>query len=248
MARINPYSGLPAIDFLRTTLERILADGRITTEERKALQKAVERVLPTELREKAKGRRVAAALLGKAREQEDKAAVRARATEERERNRPVHSANFMVAGVVYEGRSELVDKYLRSGQNVFLARDPRNVYDSNAIEIRVREGFQIGYVPRDDAKEMAPLLDAGCMQTAYCTKILNGRRAPIPVIQADLYRADATISDAVKSSELPARSGVPASTPPDGNGHKHWGLDLGTRIFAAALLLVFLVFLIFVLK
>ncbi|MSV29443.1 MAG: hypothetical protein EXQ52_11990 [Bryobacterales bacterium] len=116
----NRDSGLPAIDFLRTTLEQILADGRITTEERKALQKAVERALPTELREKAKGRRVAAELLGKARaqeDQEDKAAARARATEERERNRPVHSVNFLVADVVYEGRSESVDKYLRSGQN-----------------------------------------------------------------------------------------------------------------------------------
>jgi len=154
----NRDSDLRAIDFLRTTLEQVLADGRITAEERKALHKAVERVLPMELREKAKGRRVATELLEKAKEREEKAAARARATEERERNRPVHSANFMVAGVVYEGRSETVDKYLRSGQNVFLRRDPGNQYDSNAIEIRLREGYQIGYVPREDAREMAPLL------------------------------------------------------------------------------------------
>jgi uncharacterized tellurite resistance protein B-like protein len=200
----NRDSELPSIDFLRTTLDQILADGRVTAEERKALHRAVERVLPAELREKAKGRRVATELLDKAREREEKAAARSRATEEREKNYPDQSANFMIAGVLYEGRAKIVDKYLRSGQTVFLARDPGNQYDSNAIEIRLREGFQIGYVPREDAREIAPLLDQGYRQAAYCTKILKGQRAPIPVVQADIYRADTTMGGAISNSEVPA--------------------------------------------
>ena len=58
---------------------------------------------------------------------------------------------------------------------------------------------------------MAPLLDAGYKQMAYCTKILNGWRTPIPVVEAALYRADAMIAGAVSSSEVPARSTLPNS-------------------------------------
>lgn len=207
----NRDSDLPAIDFLRTTLEQILLDGRVTAEERRALHIAVERVLPSELREKARGRRVASQLLNKAREREEKAALRAQEAEEREKNRSMYSANFMAAGVAYERRSEVVDRHLRSGQTVFLARDPGNPHDENAIEIRVQGGFQIGFVPREYAREMAPLLDAGHKQAAYCTKILKGRRVLIPVIEVDLYRADAIIAGAVSNSDVPARSSLPKS-------------------------------------
>lgn len=205
----NRDSDLPAIDFLRTTLDQILADGKITDQERNALQIAVERVLPAELREKAKGRRVANELLERARAREEQAVSRAREAEEREKRRSVYSANFMVAGVVYEGRADVVDRYLRTGQTVFLARDPSNPHDENAVEIRVGGGYQIGFVPREYAREMAPLLDAGHKQAAHCTKILSGRRAPIPVVQADLYRADAPIAGAIGNSEVPTRSTSP---------------------------------------
>lgn len=208
----NRDAELPAIDFLRTMLDQILADGKVTIEERKALHKAVERVLPPELRERAKGQRVAGELMEKTREREEKAAKRARETEERERTRPIHSANFMVAGVVYEGRARVVDSHLKAGQTVFLARDPGNQYDPNAIEIRLPQGFVIGYVPREDAREMSPLLDGGCMQTAYCTKILAGRRSPIPVVQAGLYNPGANVSGAIASSEVPARKAISASS------------------------------------
>ena len=150
----NRDAELPAIDFLRTMLDQILADGKITPEERKALHKAVERVLPAELREKARGRRVAGELLEKTREREEKAAKRACETEEREKRRPIYSANFMVAGVAYECRAQVVDSHLKSGQTVFLARDPGNQYDPNAIEIRLRQGYVVGYVPREDAMEI----------------------------------------------------------------------------------------------
>jgi HIRAN domain len=202
----NRDSDLPAIDFLRTTLDHILADGKITAEERKALHIAVERVLPSELRQKAKGRRVANDLVERARVREEKAASRARAAEEREKRRCVYSANFLVAGVVYERRAKIVDRHLRAGQTVFLARDPSNPHDQNAVEIRIAGGQQIGFVPREYARWIAPLMDSNHKQAAYCTKILNGRKAPIPVVQANLYRADAPVVDAISTSGVPVRS------------------------------------------
>jgi hypothetical protein len=202
----NRDAGLPAIDFLRTTLERTAIDGTISAEERKSLYKAVERVLPPELRDKAKSRRLAAKLQEKADEREKKAALRARASEERERNRRVYSANFMVAGTSYEGRSELIETDLRPGQALYLVRDPHNKHDKNAVEICLANGRGIGYVPREDAREMAPFLDKGFTHAANCTKILTGGTRPIPVVQVDLYRADATIPNAMVTSNALKRA------------------------------------------
>lgn len=226
----NRDSCLPAIDFLRTTIEQILADGKVTVEERKALHRAVERVMPPELRERAKGRREAAELVEKAREREERTARRAQELEERDRNRAAHSANFMVAGVAYEGRAKVVDRHLEPGDTVFLARDPGNAYDSNAIEARLRQGYQIGYVPREDAREMAPLLDRGYKQTAYCTKILDGRRAPIPVVQVHLYRPDADVPAAIGQTEVPPRAS-PGSSP-----DAAWGCLIGLVLVIVILL------------
>ncbi|MCC7174091.1 MAG: hypothetical protein IT159_02760 [Bryobacterales bacterium] len=205
----NCDADLPAIEMLRTMLGQILADGKVTPEERKALHKAVERVLPPELREKARGQRVASELLEKAHAREEKAAKRAQDLEKRERNRPIYSANFMVAGVTYEGRARIVDSYLKPGEAVFLARDPGNQFDPNAIEIRLPQGYVIGYVPREYASEMAPLLDGGCKQLAYCTKILAGQRAPIPVVQSGLYQLGSSVPGKTDDSGVPPRQGAP---------------------------------------
>jgi hypothetical protein len=41
-----------------------------------------------------------------------------------------------------------------------LIRDPNNPYDPNAIRVELA-GCLLGYVPRADAKDLAPLMDAG---------------------------------------------------------------------------------------
>ena len=207
----NRASDLASIEFLRATLDQILADGVVTPEERKAIHKAVERVLPREVRARSRGVREASALLEKTRLREEKAAVR----EERARNRSVGSFNFMVAGVTYQGRADLIDKYLIPEQAVFLLREPTNSYDRNAVEIRTVHNVQIGYVPREYAAEMAGMLDAGFRQIAYCTKILEGKRAPIPIVQLALYRPEATVAGAIAPSEIPKRlsPGEPLPTP-----------------------------------
>ena len=65
---------------------------------------------------------------------------------------------------------------LRQGTNLFLARDPKDRYDPNAIMvIHAAPGrkSKIGYLPLDLAKELAPLMDAGVNIIA--------RKAPNPL-------------------------------------------------------------------
>jgi hypothetical protein len=41
-----------------------------------------------------------------------------------------------------------------------LVREPENAYDQNAIRVEVA-GFFLGYIPKDVAKNLAPLMDEG---------------------------------------------------------------------------------------
>ena len=184
---------------------------------RKKQQKAVERVLPAELRRQAKERRQAIENLEKARSRAEKTAQTDKERGLRELNRPVSSANFMVAGVTYEGRDAVVDRFASVGGHVFLVREPANPYDRNAIEVRLQNGMQIGYVPREDAAYLAPGFDQGDKHEARITKILNGRRAPIPVVQAHLYRSEATVQGPVTQSQIAPRA-VPVVPAPAGCG------------------------------
>jgi hypothetical protein len=186
-------SSIPGIEFLRTTVREILADGKVSTEERTALYKAVERVLPLEARRGARERRTALDVLGKARARSHREAERQRAREERERNRPVIGANFMVAGVLYANRGNVVEQFAAEGQRVFLVREPHNPHDSNAILVRLDRGYDIGYVPRHEAAALAKFLDLGFPHSAAISKILQGRRAPIPVVDADIFAKDAEV-------------------------------------------------------
>ena len=189
----NRETNLPGIEFLRTTVTEILADGIVTRDEQVAVYKAVERVLPIEARRGAKERRSAMELIEKEAARAEKESAKQRAQDERLRNRPLASANFMVAGVVYEGRGRIVERRASAGDDVDLARDPGNAYDGNAIQVRLKTGEHIGFVPREDAARFAPIMDSGCKYEAYITKILDGRRAPIPVVQAYVYKIDADL-------------------------------------------------------
>lgn len=208
----NSRSDLPAIGFLTATLEHILEDGKVTLEERAELYTAIEKVLPVEARRVATDNRkaVQAAMkeLAKEKRQEQRAAAkeeREAAKAERARDRAVYAVNFMVAGVHYEGRHEVIRKHVQEGDRVFLARDPKNKFSRNAIEVRTERGFCYGYVPEDFAPEVAPLLDQGLPHVAYVRKLLCGGRVPIPVVQAYLHNADAEVENLTFTSQVPAK-------------------------------------------
>ena len=54
-----------------------------------------------------------------------------------------------------------------NGDRLQLVRDPENPHDGNAIQIHWRNTHMLGHVPRDLARDVAPLLDAGAPGRAY---------------------------------------------------------------------------------
>jgi hypothetical protein len=59
------------------------------------------------------------------------------------------------------------------GEPVALLREPQNPYDPNAIAVTV-DGDTVGYIARDDAAVLAPLLDAGRSHNAIVHSIRGG--------------------------------------------------------------------------
>lgn len=210
----NRSSDLPAISFLVETVQKVVEDGRITREERHSVYKALEVVLPPDLRKGAVTRRRTVENEEKSHEHALHEEEKQRAREARERNRPLGSWNFMVAGVRYESRAEIISRHVRADDVAYLKRDSANRYSRNAVEVRAKNGMGVGYVPEDDAAEIGPLVDEGCRYEAVFTKVLTGGRAPIPVVQAYLYRADSTIEGSVSQSETPVTAISSFSSPP----------------------------------
>lgn len=63
----------------------------------------------------------------------------------------------------YDTVDELIGRILpKRGDRLQLVRQPDNPHDGNAVEIRWRNGrLLLGHLPRDPARQIAPLLDAG---------------------------------------------------------------------------------------
>ncbi len=198
---------LPAISHLIPVVERIVADGRVTPEERRELFVTVVTVLPADVRDIAKSARRTVEQKEKDRLRVQRELERERQREERERNFPIEHWDFMVAGSRYEGRPAVIDRYARAAAPAYLVRDPNNRYSKNAVEVRTTSGHQIGFVPEEDAADIAPLLDDGHPYLAQIKKILTGGRYPIPVIIAEVYRKDATVP-----SLVPPTAYVPRAT------------------------------------
>lgn len=239
----NRDTDLPAIAFLHETLERILADRRITREERQELYQAIELVLPPDARREAIDARREAESEREYRDRMKKDSERAaereaavktapkkkaarvlsrpksRPTPQRDgsdkqhtngsgansKTAPLASSKFMVAGVHHEGRDALIEQFAVEGDQVFLARDPASPLSPNAIEVRLENGYTIGFVPEEDAQVIAPMLDEGCPHIATIKAIMEGGRVPVPVVVAKIYDPEADIDDLVFQDEVPTR-------------------------------------------
>ncbi len=189
-------SSLPAIKHLIGVVEEVLADGRITEQELEYLQKAIETVLPREHREVAVLRR-----------RERVADEKKQKAEAIQKSRPIADFDFMVAGVFFEGRQQIIPGNVTAGDTVYLSREPQNQYSRNATAIRIQKGHKIGYVPETEAVTLAPILDQGARQSAAVKKILNGRRGLIPVVWGELYPADSPLADATTQADILERIG-----------------------------------------
>lgn len=237
----NRGGGLPAIEFLSATVERILADGRVTPDEHRELYQAIEAVFPPDLRKAVRGTRVAVEQAEREREWQAKRDSKLAAVAQQVQER----LDFMVAGISHEGRHLVVEVHVvtRGERRVVLRREPQNPYSRNAIAIHLPNGLQIGYVPEALARDVAPILDAGYQPRARIKKVLQASRYPIPVVVADLYApgepAPAEIPDLEdwvpeESSEQPtdferAAPAVPATA---GLGRVAWLVFLLTLVLA----------------
>ena len=149
----------------------------------------------------------------------------------------------MVAGVRYEGRPAVIERYAETGAGVRLVRDRGNRHSQFAVAVHLENGKQIGFVPEFDAERLAPLLDEGAKSDAYITKILSGGRSPIPVVQARLYGADATIESRALSGTRPSSDAGSEflGTSRSGSSGRRFGLPVWVwvALFAVVMIIAF---------
>ncbi len=96
-------------------------------------------------------------------------------------NAPMDDFFCSVAGVTKEGRQRIV-KTCKENEPAFLRREPDNPYGDNAIAVYVeRKGLfgrtkheQVGYVPSDDAPEIAYWMDKGHAALARIRYVVGG--------------------------------------------------------------------------
>jgi hypothetical protein len=220
----------PSLPFLYEVIDRIAADGEVTDEELDSLALAIERVLPahvraavTKIRKERRADKLARLRQQKADKlaclRQQKAADRAIVTQARRLSRPMHYADFMVAGVRFEERRDACE-CLAAGDAVVFEREPDNCHDRNAILILDQQGSELGYVPRTEAVSMAAMLDAGARVEAVVKKLLRTQSGySIPVVIAKLFPGDGTPSSVVATSRAAARgSATRTSTTPSPDG------------------------------
>ncbi len=207
---------LPAIAYLRGVVQRVLGVGQVTPqawtapERHDLLYRAIERALPPELRDEAAMRRREA----KAETRQHEAEERERQHQDRESRRAIEHLDFMVAGFGHEGRQEIIRRYVREDESAYLVREPSNPYSSNAVLVLLENGVDIGYVPEELARKIAPLLDQSAKQRASIKDVLHGPHGLIPIIGGSLYAPDAPVDDALGPAELPKWSRQHEPPPP----------------------------------
>lgn len=67
---------------------------------------------------------------------------------------------FHAHGITHGDRQAAIRHCVR-GEQLQLVREAENPYDRNAIRIRRLNGEDLGYVPKTNAAELAPKVDAG---------------------------------------------------------------------------------------
>jgi len=205
----NRDADLPGIAFLSDTLNRIIADGRVTREGQRELMEAIERVLPPDARKTAKAARRAVEANRKADVIAARNEKRKQELESQERRWPEDEFDFMVAGINFDGRYRIIERYLNVGDRVRIVPEPDNPHDECAVAVTLTDGRKIGYVPRHDSEDVSGCIDDGGYFVATVKKILTGGRFPVPVIVLQFYRPD-QLADIAELNPDPCSTATPA--------------------------------------
>ena len=82
----------------------------------------------------------------------------------------IQGLQFKVVGVTFDNRQANLKLYDECGLGVYLKREPSNIYDANAIQVMgILDGIshvQLGYIGKQYAVVLAPLMDNGTAFTA----------------------------------------------------------------------------------
>lgn len=159
----------PALAFLYETTDQISSDGEITEDELDRLALAIERVLPKDIRVAAAAKRKEARNARRIAQRENQrqamiaARTEKRAARDMERIRAgvLYQADFPIAGAMRSEERRQACERLIVDDIVTFEREPDNVHDANAILILGSDDCELGYVRREEARDIAPLLDAG---------------------------------------------------------------------------------------
>lgn len=93
-----------------------------------------------------------------------------------------------VAGVSFKNtdgtrRQQIIRWFCREGMELHLRHEPSNEHDKNAVAVYVlkkgwifRRLYQIGYLVREDARDVVKHLDAGGYYEAVIEKVFGGTR------------------------------------------------------------------------
>lgn len=79
---------------------------------------------------------------------------------------------FTVRGVTFEGRQDVLARML-GNEPIKIVPEPDNAYDPNALAVYVSisgEIVQVGYVPKERAAELAPLIDGESLVGEVCQR------------------------------------------------------------------------------
>lgn len=178
-------AAVPAWSYVRDLVEHIVTAGRATPADLQSLCRALEPVLPLELRP----RRPAPLRVVHSSWSEEADA----AGGERLRNAVLASAHFTVVDCLAERHERAIARYARAGDPVLLLRDRSEGAPPHAIDVCAANGKPLGRVPDRPARQFAPLLDQGARYRAHLSRVERGACSPVLIVQAHLYGADATL-------------------------------------------------------
>ena len=89
-----------------------------------------------------------------------------------------------VAGLRYDNRIALLAGVV-DGDEVRLVRDYENQYDPNAVEVRTG-GELLGFLPRTQARLLAPRMDAGATTSASVVNVERSQQSPQVIVEISI--------------------------------------------------------------
>ncbi len=175
---------VPVRAYVCELIGHILRTGRVAPADLQALARVLEPSFPQQLRR----RPAALRLVGS-----DRMPYPDYSAAERVKNEILASACFMVAGCQSGRRTPAIPRQARAGEPVLLVLERRDAPAGSAIQVRTANGKELGFVPAQRAKDLAPLLDRGARYRAHLISVSSGVYAPVLIVQAFFYRGNAAL-------------------------------------------------------